>query len=160
MFVKISHSLTGSLIIFDCTLLAALSVHISVSLVWQMRPIVDFLFLHVTRVWDDTVGIENDWEEKREQWQSRANNLSVIKAAEWKRTLCTVIGAWREEGRCSETDHLHTKFLWHCTSWDGIGGDLQLHTINHNDQSNVKHELSRPLRNFTASREVIAVTAA
>ncbi len=99
MFVKISHSLTGSLIIFDCTLLATLSVHISVPLVWQMRPIVDFLFLRVTRVQDNTVGIENDWKQKkREQWQAWTNNLSMIKAAEWKRTLCTMIGEGREEG--------------------------------------------------------------
>lgn len=98
MFVKISHSLTGSLIIFDCTLLATLSVHISVSLVWQMRPIVDFPFLHVTRVQDNTVGFQNDCKKKREQWQAWANNLSMIKAAEWKRTLCTMIGEGQEEG--------------------------------------------------------------
>ncbi len=64
MFGKINHGLSGSLIISDCTLLAALSVHISVSLVWQMRPIVGFLFPHVTRVQDNTVGIGNDWKKK------------------------------------------------------------------------------------------------
>lgn len=42
VFGKISLSLTGSLIIFDWMSLATFSLHISVSLVWQMRPIVDF----------------------------------------------------------------------------------------------------------------------
>lgn len=65
MFVKISHSLTGSLIIFDCTLLAMLSVNNSVSLVWQMSPIVDILFLRVTKVQDNTLGTENDWTGKK-----------------------------------------------------------------------------------------------
>lgn len=101
--MKINRSLTGSLIIFDCALLAAFSAHIlrvcvCVSLVWQMRPTVDFLFLHVTRVQDNNVGIENDRRKEREQWQARANNLSMIKAAEWKRTLCTMIGKGQEEG--------------------------------------------------------------
>lgn len=48
VFVKISRSLTSSLIIFDRTLLARLSVHISMSLVWQMKPIVDFLFFFLS----------------------------------------------------------------------------------------------------------------
>lgn len=61
---------------------------------------VSFFFLHVTRVQNNTVGIENDWrkKKKREQRQARANNLSMIKAAEWKRTLCRMIGEGREEG--------------------------------------------------------------
>lgn len=48
MFVKISPSLTGSLITLDGALLAALSTRTSVFLVWQMRPIVGFLFSYVS----------------------------------------------------------------------------------------------------------------
>lgn len=103
MFGKISRSLTGSLIIFDCTLLAALSVHISLSLVLQMRgPHCWFPFspmspeFRTTLLASGMIGGKKK-RKKREQRRARANNLSMIKAAEWKRTLCTMIGAGREE---------------------------------------------------------------
>lgn len=139
MFVKISHSLTGSLIIFDCTLFSSsLSIHFSVSyLANEAHCWFTFSPCHQSsgqHCW------HWEWlEEKKknkEQWQAWANNLSMIKAAEWKRTLCTMIGEGRGGGYCSETDHLDTKFLWHCSSWDGM--ETQSQSINHNYHTNVK----------------------
>lgn len=85
MFVKISHSLAGSSIIFDYTLLGT---HF---LFGKRGPLLVSFFLHVTGVQNNTAGTE-DWRKKREQWQARVNNLSVIKAPQWKRTLCTTTG--------------------------------------------------------------------
>lgn len=103
MFVKISHSLTGSLIIFDCTLLAGLSVHIYVPLVWQMRPIVDFLFLHVTRVQDNTVGIENEWKGKKERSDRLEQTISAWSKLLSGREHCV---QWLERGGGTVVKHI------------------------------------------------------
>lgn len=159
MFVKISHSLTGSLIIFDCALLATLSVHISLSLVWQMRPIVDFLFLPCHQssgqhCWH--------WEWLEEKKKGGGAVTGLNKQSQHDQSCWveenTVYDDWRGAGggHCCETDHLNAKFLWHCSSWDGIGG-LQLQTINHNYHTNVKQWLCSLLCNFTASQSVMII---
>lgn len=102
-----------------------------------MRPIVGFLFfsLHVTRVQNNTVGIENDWRGGEERKEKRAETGSSKQSQHdqscWVEEN-SVYNDWRGAGggHCSETDHLNTKFLWHCSSKDRMGDFSYInHTI-------------------------------
>ena len=136
-----------------------LIAHISVSLVWQMRPHCWFPFSTVSPEFGTTLlATGNDWKEKREQWQAWANNLSVIKAAEWRRTLCTIIGEGQGEGgvvkqiaatQSSSDTAVHGMEL----------GGVRLQSINHNRRINVKQQ--QPIHWLVQIHsERMAVTAA
>lgn len=115
MFLMISH--TGSLIIFDRTLLAMFSQHISVSLVWQMRPIVDFFSFSPCHQSSGQHWWHWEWLEEKKRAVTGLSKQSQHDQSCWVEEN-TVYNDWRGAGggRCSETHHLNTKFLWHCSS--------------------------------------------
>lgn len=99
MFVKLSRSLAGVLIIFDCTLLVMLLVHMSVSpscLANEAHCWFPLLFPHhVTRVQDDTVGIEDDWRKKKESSDRLEQTISAWSKLLSGREHCV---QWLERG--------------------------------------------------------------
>lgn len=96
MFGKITHSLSGNSIIFDCILFGT---HF---LSGKWGPLLVSFFSVSEEFWTTlfaltmTGGETGEREREKEQWQAWANKLSMIKAAEWKGTLCTVIGGGQE----------------------------------------------------------------
>lgn len=131
MFVKISHSRAGSLIISDFTLLGT---HF---LFGKWGPLlVSFFFLSMSPEFRTTLlalrMIGGGGEERKEKRaETGSSKQSQHDQSCWVEEN-SVYNDWRGAGggHCSETDHLNTKFLWHCSSKDRMGDFSYInHTI-------------------------------
>jgi len=135
MLATISHTLTGSLIIFDCTLLPTLTVHISATYLVNGTHCW-FPFSPCYQSWGHDCWHGNDWKTNRGLWQAWANNLSMIKATERKRTLCAMIGEGWEEGPVVK--HITSVQSFSDTEARGMEKGVQLQSINGNYYTNTR----------------------